>query len=419
MIGIEAQDHGHDPDSINPWQQALPENRGAQRLDGVMAKPLSSMKVVLLADYWRPGWRAGGPIVSLGRLVDRTEAQVWVFSRDHDLGSKQPYPEIRANSWQEDGNSPTQVAYLRGLRSLSWAFRQIRNIQPDVIHVNSVHSPAYGILPLIAAKARLFGNAEVVLTPHGELTEASQEHKRTKKRIAAPFLRWLTSKGITWHAASAAEAADINRWARTGDHSIVIVPDPAPAPIDAPSSGPNTPTVLFASRIHPIKGLREAIALVKQINTPVIFAIAGTVEDPEYWAACEADLSRMPANITVRVHGSYSPADTAELMNNATVLLLPTRGENFSQVIAEALSHGCPVAITPTTPWGEYIGEAVGCISADESETVAFLNTVVSEAEQQREMRRNGVLTAYRDWFTARGSDDLYEHVCAQRSDSA
>lgn len=416
MIGIEAQNHGHDPDSINPWQQALPENRGAQRLDGVMAKPLSSMKVVLLADYWRPGWRAGGPIVSLGRLVDRTEAQVWVFSRDHDLGTAQPYPDIRANSWQEDGNTPTQVAYLRGLRSLSWAMRQIRNIQPDVIHINSVHSPAYGILPLMAAKARLFGNAEVILTPHGELTEASQEHKRAKKRIAAPFLRWLTNRGITWHAASEAEAADIERWARTGDHSIVIVPDPAPAPIGAPSSGPNTPTVLFASRIHPIKGLREAIALVKQINTPVTFVVAGTVEDPEYWEACEADLASVPANITVQVHGAYAPADTAQLMDNATVLLLPTRGENFGQVIAEALSRGCPVAITPTTPWGEYIGGAVGCISADESETVAFLNTALSDDEQLRENRRNGVLATYRNWFTERGSDDLYGHVRAQGS---
>lgn len=80
MISVEAKNHGHVRDIINWCTEALTDNQEPQGLDGAM----DSAKVVLIADYWRPGWRTGGPIVSLGRLVDHTRARTWVVTRDHD-----------------------------------------------------------------------------------------------------------------------------------------------------------------------------------------------------------------------------------------------------------------------------------------------------------------------------------------------
>lgn len=412
MISVEAKNHGHVRDIINWCTEALTDNQEPQGLDRSMV----STEVVLIADYWRPGWRAGGPIVSLGRLGDHTRARTWVVTRDHDRGSSDPYPGVTPNAWTLEGPRHNHTAYLRGMRTPWWMLREIRRIKPDIVHINSVHSPVYGILPLLAIKLRLLPRSHVLVTPHGELTQASQAHKHWKKALAAPVLRSLTNSGITWHAASDAELADIQRWTRKGQVPVVVSADPAPPPAMRASEGPTTPTILFASRIHPIKGLREAIEILATIATPCTFVIAGHVEDDQYWQSCLTKLRDLPNHITVQIHGPYTPSHITVLLAHATVMLLPTRGENFGQVIAESLSQGCPVAIPPTTPWGEYVGNAAGCITDNPEVTLDFLQLTLSEGTAARRQRRAAVRMAYEDWYAQRGHDDLYSKAAFEMS---
>lgn len=367
--------------------------------------------VAVLADYWRPGWRAGGPIVSLGRLVDRSSADCRVVTRNHDFTDSTPYPGISANTWTPDeANDAIPVAYLAGLAGFRWARTELRRLNAHFLHINSVHSPAFGIAPLIAFRCGLLGSPRVLLSAHGELADSAQQHKHWKKRLAAPFLRRLIPGNTIWHGSSQREAADIRAWLGTNP-TILIAPDPPPEPADQAGTGPDAPTVLFASRIHPIKGLDRAIDVVASLDMPVRFVVAGQIEDQSYWQRCEQMLRDLPANVEVQVYGAYTPADISSLVDDATVLVLPTKGENFGQVIAESLACGCPIAIPATTPWGEYVGESAGSIDDDDGRTLTFIREVLNESATKRETRRSAVLAAYRAWFDREGNVDLYREA--------
>jgi len=364
--------------------------------------------VVVLADYWRPAWRAGGPVISLGRMVDRTDLSVRIVTRDHDLGSPEPLPGIRANTWVPGARVGEVIAYLSGVSGYRWAGTALSTSPPMLLHINSLHSIPFGILPMLAIRLGRIRPVRVLISPHGELSQASQEHKPWKKRIGRPLIKALVPRHAVWHASSLREVEDIERWWGNKPATLIISPDPAPAPAAEPTHGPSTPTVLFASRIHPIKGLDQAIEMVKGLNVPCRFVIAGSIEDQDYWTYCRSLISDLPDNIQVIEHGPYAPTEITDLVSNASVLLLPTKGENFGQVIAEALAHGCPVVIPPTTPWGEFVGSDAGSISGDVQATLDFLATALSETREERLLRRNAVHHAYTKWFTSQTAQDVY-----------
>ena len=374
--------------------------------------------MALLADYWRPGWRAGGPITSLGLLVDRTKAHVAVFTRNHDLGSRQPYSGIATNEWTHRADARSPTAYLTGWRGITWALRELRRMQPQILHINSLHSPLFGILPLATTRLGLIRPPYVLISPHGELSAASQQHKKWKKSLARPLLRGLVSRRIVWHASSAMEFADIEAWLGRTPHTIVA-PDSPPAPrsnADAFHDARSLPTVLFASRIHPIKGLDTAIAMVARVKTPCRFVIAGPIEDDSYWQQCQQLLAQLPRHIDVVRNGPYQPSELDALIDAARVLVLPTKGENFGQVIAEALSRGCPVVIPPTTPWLGFVGPHLGCVFESETAGADFLEQVVTESGEQAKERRRRTLSAYREWCEEVSAEDIYAQALEVRT---
>src|SRR5690606_20694183 len=53
-------------------------------------------------------------------------------------------------------------------------------------------------------------------------------------------------------------------------------------------------------------------------------------------------------------------AQVAALFSKYDLFFLPTRGENYGHVIAEALSMGTPVLISDQTPWRELQADDLG-----------------------------------------------------------
>ena len=58
--------------------------------------------------------------------------------------------------------------------------------------------------------------------------------------------------------------------------------------------------------------------------------------------------------------GHAEPAGVPEIMAKHDLFFLPTLGENYGHVIAEALMAGTPVLIADTTPWRDLENEGVG-----------------------------------------------------------
>ena len=363
-----------------------------------------ALKVAVFSGGYLPGFKAGGPIVSVSRIVESDLDQEFrVVTRSHDEGELSPYPGIRPRRWERVGRA--QVAYLRpGIRDLGWIVRQIRDDKPDVYYLNSLHNPWFTLLPLLAIKFRVLPQTRVLLAPRGETSMGALGLKSRKKALWRPLIKWLIGRSVTWHFSSGVEAKDAMAWWGGGfpiGHRTVVQMDPGVAPRATASHGPpwGSPVVTFASRIDPMKGLDDAIRIVASLHVPVEFRVYGIVSDEDYWRRCLRLASEeLPAGC-FRYMGPYRPEDSQAIFAESTVFLFPTRGENFGHVVAEALSVGCPVVMTATTPWTEIIHAGGGYVLTDVGDVQrGFLDRLLSEEDGAHRFRANALI-AYAGWY--------------------
>ncbi|TIU12762.1 MAG: glycosyltransferase, partial [Mesorhizobium sp.] len=67
---------------------------------------MSKIRVLCVADFYLPGFKAGGPIRTLANMCEalRSNIEFSIFTRDRDLGSDEPYPGVRINRWVRSPN---------------------------------------------------------------------------------------------------------------------------------------------------------------------------------------------------------------------------------------------------------------------------------------------------------------------------
>jgi glycosyltransferase involved in cell wall biosynthesis len=81
------------------------------------------------------------------------------------------------------------------------------------------------------------------------------------------------------------------------------------------------------------------------------YNIYGPIKDQQYWEACEAQIKKLPPNITVNYHGDIAPGKIVDALAANHVFILPSKSENYGHAIYEAMSAGRPVITSNTTPW--------------------------------------------------------------------
>jgi len=97
--------------------------------------------------------------------------------------------------------------------------------------------------------------------------------------------------------------------------------------------------LLFFGRIHPDKGVREAIDIA--INAKRKLIISGIIQDQQYFAECIAPFINNDDLVYAGVSG---PEKRNELLGNAYALLHPINfNEPFGLSVAEAMMCGTPV----------------------------------------------------------------------------
>lgn len=118
--------------------------------------------------------------------------------------------------------------------------------------------------------------------------------------------------------------------------------------------------LLFLSRIHPKKGLKELLEQWTRLGRQKAdwhLVIAGDIDNPyarEIRSHLDGDIVNSVSFIP-EVHGQakYSLLEAADLF------VLPSFSENFGQVVLEALATGVPVITTHACPWEQL--ENKGC----------------------------------------------------------
>ncbi len=303
---------------------------------------------------------------SIANMVESLgdEFRFRIVTSDRDFNGKIPYPDIPSDGWNKVGRA--EVCYLPpGYRSFAIIDRLIRQDDYDCIYLNSFFNPRFSILPL-AIRNMSKRSKRLVIAPRGEFASAALSLKAFKKRTFLDVSRLIKlHEAVTWHASSEHEAEDIRKVMGSAARDIRLaaampmwIPNPVPLANERQPGGPLR--IIFLARVVPMKNLLFALEILAQVQAPVVFAIYGPLEDKDYWARCSAAIARLPANISVYIHGEVPQEQVAQVLGNHDLFFLPTLGENFGHSIAEALGAGLRILISDRTMWRDLKSEGVG-----------------------------------------------------------
>jgi glycosyltransferase involved in cell wall biosynthesis len=345
---------------------------------------------------------------TIDALVRRLEGRVRfdVVTRDHDLGDVRPYRGVPAGVWLDGGAGRRRYLRRRDEQPLAM-LALLRRTPHDVLYLNTLYSAAFALYPLMFRRLGLLRTRRVVLAPRGQLDPSALSIRRAKKRGYLAAIKALgLLRGIEWHASSADEQAKICRL--VPDASVHVAAN-LRVPVQVAERDPSpagTVRAVFLSRISEKKNLDGALRMLARCSSPIEFDIYGTQEDPRYWRTCSALIAALPHNVSCRYRGAVSHADVAAALAGHDVLLLPTLGENFGHVIAEALEAGCLALVSDRTPWRDLAAHGAGWdLSLDDPDAFA---AAIEEYARLDEAERVARRRRAREFAARRDADDAH-----------
>ncbi len=318
---------------------------------------LAKKKILVLTDWYEPGYKAGGPIQSCKNFVSALHDvfELVLITSDRDQGDTGPYPGIATDTWiRHDPGFRIFYAGPATFRS-NGLKRLIASEAPDYIYLNSMYSFQFTILPLWWKKRKQIG-AGIVIAPRGMLHEGAIRFKSGKKTL---FIRMLNTLGLprqlTFQATDEQECRDIIRYFPSAG-KVQLVPNftrNEEVGWKSVEKRPGQLDCVFISRLAPKKNLLFLLNVLQALPDTLRLRLDlyGELEDRDYWEKCKAVIDRLPSHVSVDWKGPISNDKVTATLQEYHVFVLPTLGENFGHAIFEALLAGKPVLISDKTPW--------------------------------------------------------------------
>ena len=338
------------------------------------------MRIGIIAPPWIPiPPNAYGGIESfidvLARaLVDAGQDVVLAASSD----STSPVPRL-------PGFEPSDPAKMgvtsHELQHLLRAFSGLADV--DVILDNTLAGPIL---------ARFATTLPVVTVAHGPLIPIEQE-------LYCAASSDVVFVAISHNQASLAGPVPIRRVIH---HGIQVEDVPV---------GPGGDSACFVGRMHPSKGIPEAIEAAAIAGIPLrIAAKMQEQAEEEYFD----EVVRPMLGSNAEYVGELNAEEKYELMGNSSVLLNPIQwDEPFGLVMIEAMATGTPVAATPRGSVAEIVEEGrTGFIRSDPKGLAAALADL---ATLDRASCREAVETRFSSHRMAADYVALFEELVRQR----
>ena len=324
--------------------------------------------VLVPADYYLPGWKAGGALRSLASLVAhlQDEFAFRIVTHDHDWTEKDPYPGVMPNEWTRLEGADVLYLLPRATHPVT-LLRILRSETYDVLYLHSLFSGTMTVSPLIFRRLGLIPNVPIVLAPRGQLSPGALSIRKWKKRAFLALARRLgLYDDVIWQASTPYEAEEIRRHFDrdpTRVARLVIAPDLATLNAAAPPSTNKRAGELRAvwlSRISPKKNLLGAFDILSGVGSRVVLDVYGPIEDEAHWRECRTRMENLPSEVSVSYRGSLPYPDVLPTLARYDLFLFPSLGENFGHVILEALAAGCPVLTSDETAFRDLAAAGVG-----------------------------------------------------------
>ena len=266
----------------------------------------------------------------------------------------------------------------------------VSNFEPHLIHDHGL----WITTKMAAQRVVQQSSLPLVVSTHGMLTPWALRHRFGRKKLAW----WLYQKKVllaasAFHASSSSEAEGIRNLGF--DKPIAVIPHAIQLPdlqTISTSRSSSQRTLLFLSRIHPVKGLLNLIAAVESaslVNWQVI--IAGPDENG-YRTEVERAVENSNLTKQITFHEPVYGQAKWDLIRQADLFILPSFTENFGIAVAEALACGIPVITTTGTPWEDLAKYRCGWwVEGDvHSLTRALLEAHSLSPEALKDMGDNG-----------------------------
>lgn len=185
----------------------------------------------------------------------------------------------------------------------------------------------------MGARATLERAACVLCTAEGEREQASRVVPRARLEVLPLILDLSAFASLPTRDAARRAVASL------GASSLPV--------------GPESPLILFLSRLHPKKGLErliDAVPLLTSRGLPPILLVAGSADPvttaPGYEESLRARAAASGQSDRIRFLGHVTGADKTSLLRAATLTVLPTSQENWGFSLVESLACATPILTT-------------------------------------------------------------------------
>lgn len=362
------------------------------------------LRILQVVPTYFPAVRYGGPIRSVHALakglVERGH-EVHVFTSSVDGPRDLDVPVgVPVNV---DG---VRVWYFRVpfMRRLYWCPALAQALRQDIGTFDIVHLHSIFLWPTWAA-ARIAQHAGVpyVVSPRGML--GTEVIRRKSRWVKSAWIRLIERRTIR-NSAALHVTADLEREEIQGlglrTPKIHCIANGVSSPVshsglaEGPFSAINKPYALFLSRIDAKKGLDRLIAAWKWVPELTLI-IAGNDE-----SGYRQELENMAADSQVadriRFVGMVTDDHKWALYENAAMFILPSYSENFGNVVAEAMTMGCPVIVTPEVGLASLVRESGAGVVVDGAPRLLAeaIRALLQDSTQRRLMGERGRYTARR-----------------------
>ncbi len=299
--------------------------------------------------------------------------------------------------------------------------RAVRNLclemKASAVHSHGLWSQANNVAAHTARRLKV----PVVLSTHGMLMP---EARRTKPWKKAPAW-WL------WERANVSAASVLVASCETEkvtlrqlglNNPVAVIPHGVrlPSEVNPLPRHSGKRTVLFLSRVHPIKGPMDLVLAWKALRPQGWRVVIAGPEEEGYLAELKSIISAAGLHSDFEFCGPVYGAEKEFLLRTADLFILPTKNENFGVAIAEAMAAGLPVITTKGAPWEALVTNHCGWwIDIGAEPLAAALREAVALSDEERRAMglRGRALVAERFSWDKIGHEmkAVYEWVLGRR----
>jgi glycosyltransferase involved in cell wall biosynthesis len=362
--------------------------------------PDTPLRILFAAPVWWPSRTFGGPVVAarelVRRLVDRGHTVDVVTSAIRELGTPPARHSFRR---AVDGAS---VRYLATPIRYRWMgitptlpLTLARLPRPDVAHVFGFRDP---VTTGTALWCRAKG-VPYVFEPLGMFRPRLRK-VLLKRALDASLYRSVAAGAAAIVVASERERDDVVACGVRGER-VHVRGNGFPLPAQTGETNgelrsrlgipEGAPLVLYVGRIAAGKGIEHLLEAARQIAEAHIVFVG---PDDRHGTMALMDRSLELGRVHVLPVTTEPPL---ELYRQADVLVLPSAGESFGMVAAEAAAVGTPVIVSDRCGVADFFadGEAL-VVPYDRSAVVDAVRRVLSDEALRAGLARGGIEAAKR-----------------------